>query len=350
MKKTKRREPGLRTLYWGFTLCVFLVLVITISFFTGTEIVLQLTGLLGGDEDSAWRVLPVIISAVSSLALGSLVSFLIVHVPLKPIKKLVKAMSRLADGHFDERLDFGNVRPMKELADTFNQLAHELENTRILRSDFVNTFSHEFKTPIVSLRGFARLLQREDLSEAQRREYVDIIADESNRLANMATNVLNLTRLENQTILSNVHEFNLSEQLRRCLLLLEKKWTEKNLIINADFTETLIQADEELLKEVWVNLFDNAVKFSPEGGELTVEVLRKEGFVSVSFTNHGPEILPDQQRYLFDKFWQGDSSRATEGTGVGLSLVKRIVELHHGSIDVSSSPAETCFTVTLPLQ
>ena len=349
MKQKKRREPGLRTLYWVFTLCVFVVLVITISFFTGTELVLQLTGLLGGDEDSAWRILPVIISAVSSLLLGSLVSFLIVHVPLKPIKKLVKAMSRLADGHFEERLDFGNVRPMKELADTFNRLAHELENTQILRSDFVNSFSHEFKTPIVSLRGFARLLQREDLSDDQRREYVDIIADESNRLANMATNVLNLTRLENQTILSNTHEFNLAEQLRRCILLLEKKWSRKNLIVNADFSEMLIRADEELLREVWVNLFDNAVKFSPEGAELNVELIRQSSSVAVAFINHGPEIPAEDQHYLFDKFWQSDTSRSTEGTGIGLSLVKRIVELHRGTIQVQSSAEETVFTVVLPL-
>lgn len=344
----KQRDRSLRSLKMGFTLCIFLILAITISFFSGLELVLTQIGWLR-EQDDAWTLIPVLVSALVSLPLGTLVTTVFLHFPMRPIKKLLRGMKRLAEGHFEERLDFEGVSTMKEMEDTFNTLASELQNTEMLRSDFVNNFSHEFKTPIVSLRGFARLLQREDLTEQQRREYVDIIVDESTRLANMATNVLNLTKIENQTILTDTSQFNLSEQIRKCILLLEKKWTLKNLEVTADFREYMISADEELLKEVWLNLLDNAVKFSPQDGEIAVKISRWEEKLHVSVHNHGPQLLEEEKKRLFDKFWQGDTSHASEGTGIGLSIVRRIVELHNGAITVESTPEETCFTVVLPV-
>jgi len=343
----KQRVPSLRSLKMGFTLCIFIILAITISFFSGLELVLTQIGWLR-ESENAWTLFPVLVSALVSLPLGTLVTTVFLHFPMRPIKRLLKSMKRLADGHFEERLDFEGVSTMKEMEDTFNALASELQNTEMLRSDFVNHFSHEFKTPIVSLRGFARLLQRGDLTEEQRREYVDIIVDESTRLANMATNVLNLTKIENQTILTDTSEFNLSEQLRRCILLLEKKWTAKEMEIAADFQEFMISADQEMLKEVWLNLLDNAIKFSPHGGEIGVNIVRRENSLHVSVHNHGPVITEEQKKRLFDKFWQGDSSHASEGTGIGLSIARKIVELHNGSILVDSRPEETVFTVLLP--
>ncbi|MBR3875142.1 MAG: HAMP domain-containing histidine kinase [Clostridia bacterium] len=340
-------EPSLRATKWALRVCVFLILFITITCFTSLELIFTHFGWLQGDED-ALQFLPLFVSAVISLPIGALLTTLMLHFPLKPVNKLLQGMKRLASGHFEERLHFKRSTGLNEIADTFNTLASELQNTEMLRSDFVNNFSHEFKTPIVSVRGFAKLLQRDDLTAEQRHEYLDIIVDETTRLANMATNVLNLTRLENQSILSSVTRFNLSEQLRRCILLMEKKWTAKQLLISADFSEHMISGDAELLKEVWVNLLDNAVKFSPEGAEIKVEIRHKLGQLDVSFTNHGPEIAPDEQKRLFDKFWQSDSSHAAEGTGIGLSLVKRIVELHKGKVSVESDPAQTIFHVILP--
>jgi len=239
---------------------------------------------------------------------------------------------------------------MKELADTFNTLAGELQNTEMLRSDFVNNFSHEFKTPLVSIHGFAQLLQKGQNLTDDQREYVDVIADESMRLAYMATNVLNLTKIENQSILTNAVEFNLSEQLRKCILLLEKKWAEKELSFAAEFGEHFVRADQEMLKQVWVNLLDNAIKFSPHGREIGVDIRRTTEGTQITVANHGPMITQDEQKRLYDKFWQGDTSHAAQGTGIGLSVVKKIVELHKGSIAVRSNEQETAFIVTLPDQ
>ena len=295
------------------------------------------------------RLVIVLICAAASVTLGSFITAVSIQLPMLPVKKLIRGMTRLANGHFEERMQFREMSAMREVGDAFNALASELQNTEMLRSDFINNFSHEFKTPIVSIRGFARILQRTDLSEDKRQEYVGIIMDESTRLANMATNVLNLTKIEKQTILAGKKEFNLSEQLRRCILLLEKKWENKRLRVLADFPEYLISGDEELLKEVWVNLLDNAIKFSPEEAELEVRAARRGKWQEVSIVNHGPQITPEQMKRLYDKFWQGDPSRAAEGTGIGLSIVKKVVDLHNGHVEVQSTPEKTVFTVQLPM-
>jgi len=338
-------EPSLKTLRLGFTLCVFVILLVTILVFSGIEILLERTRIV---DITYGRLVIVLICAAASVTLGSFITAVSIQLPMLPVKKLIRGMTRLANGHFEERMQFREISAMKEVGDAFNALASELQNTEMLRSDFVNNFSHEFKTPIVSIRGFARILQRSDLTEQQRQEYVGIIVDESTRLASMATNVLNLTKIEKQTILTSKMDFNLSEQLRRCILLLEKKWEHKRLNVLAEFPEYLVAGDEEMLKEVWMNLLDNAIKFSPEAAELEVRTARRGQWQEVSIVNHGPQIPPEQMKRLYDKFWQGDPSRAAEGTGIGLSIVKKVVDLHNGQIAVESTPEETIFTVRLP--
>ncbi|MBR6570399.1 MAG: HAMP domain-containing histidine kinase, partial [Clostridia bacterium] len=322
-----------------------IILLVTVLVFSGIEILLERTRIM---EVTYGRLVVVIICAAASITLGSFITAVSIRLPMLPIKKLMRGLTRLANGHFEERIEFREMSAIKELADAFNTLAEELQNTEMLRSDFVNNFSHEFKTPIVSIRGFARMLQRPDLPPEKRREYADIIVEESNRLANMATNVLKLTKIEKQTILTNKQEFNLSEQLRRCILLLADKWEAKQLDMQADFPEYLIRGDMELLNEVWFNLLDNAVKFSPAGGTVEAHIVSQDGWLRVSIHNHGPQITPEQQKRLFDRFWQGDASRSAEGTGIGLSIVKKVVELHGGQVSVQSSPEETVFTVSLP--
>ena len=234
------------------------------------------------------------------------------------------------------------------MIDSFNTTAQELEGTEMLRSDFINNFSHEFKTPIVSIAGFAGLLKQGNLDEQEQKEYLNIIESESRRLAYMATNVLNLTKVENQTILTDVSVFNLSEQLRTCVLLLEAKWEQKNLEMNLELEEHTISGNQELLRQVWVNLLDNAIKFSPEGQSVEISAAEEESSVAVSITNTGSYIPQEQQSAIFRKFYQADHSHNTEGNGIGLAVVKRVVELHGGSIRVESNPSFTKFTVTLP--
>lgn len=346
MKKLRIKNPN-RQLWLIFSFCIFCILAITISIFLTTVLVLAQMGYLT-DITSASQSLPIIFSAIASLPIGALLTMVLVHIPLKPVNRLANGMKRLSEGHFDERVELGSIRVYRELSESFNTLASELERTEMLRSDFVNHFSHEFKTPIVSIRGFAKILKRGGLTREEEQEYLDIIVDESTRLSTMATNVLSLTKVENQSILTDVTEFNLSEQLRRCVLMLEKKWTDKALTIEAVFGEHRICANEQLLKEVWLNLLDNAIKFSPVSADIGVHIHPAGDGLAVTVSNHGPMIPEEHQKRLFDKFWQGDASHASDGTGVGLSIVRQVVRLHRGSIEVQSSEEKTAFIVTLP--
>ena len=227
-------------------------------------------------------------------------------------------------------------------------MATELENTSLLRADFINNFSHEFKTPIVSIAGFAKLLRKGNLAPGEQEEYLAIIEDESLRLSTMATNVLNMTRVENQEILTDVRSYNLSEQIRNCVLILEDKWTAKNIELILDFKEYAVSANEELMKQVWLNLLDNAVKFTTDYGLVEVDITEEKEYVSVSVINSGSEIPEESRERIFQKFYQADESHSAEGSGIGLAVVQKIVELHHGQVTVESHEGCTSFTVVLP--
>lgn len=237
---------------------------------------------------------------------------------------------------------------INEITNGFNQMAEELDNTKMLRGDFINNFSHEFKTPIVSIAGFTKLLKRGNLTEEQQREYLDIIEEESLRLSAMATNVLNMTKVENQTILTDVTQFNLSEQIRSSVLLLENPWTRKNIEFSLEFDEYEIWANEELLKQIWINLIDNAIKFSPEYGMIVIKIVDEGEKYKISIANSGTEIPEERRKKIFDKFYQADESHSSEGNGIGLAIVKRVTELHHGEVKVDCKNGITTFAVELP--
>lgn len=306
--------------------------------------------LTGSFSQVTWKL--IIIHFVVSLILGILISLGAVAVLLRPVRNLISSMNRLARGDFAARIQVGPVmkksRTFVAAAESFNTLAQQLENTELLRSDFVNNFSHEFKTPIVSIAGFAKLLRRGNLPQAEQAEYLRIIEEESMRLSYMATNVLNLTKVENQTILTDVVPYNLSEQLRGCILLLEREWEQKNLDLQLELGEYQIQANQELLKQVWINLLDNAIKFAPEGHTVRVTIQPENTGLAISITNTGSEIPLEKQDKIFNKFYQADESHVTKGNGVGLAIVKRIVQLHEGSIELTSDHEVTTFTVHLP--
>ena len=294
----------------------------------------------------------ILFMSIISLVIGSTIAMILGKIPLGPINKLVNGMNSLAAGNFKTRLEYGRLigtnPTFNEITESFNTLAEELENTEMLRSDFINNFSHEFKTPIVSIAGLAKLLKKGNLSEEQKKLYLDAIEEESMRLSYMATNVLNMTKVENQTILTDVSRYNLSEQVRSAVLLLERNWTRKNVDLQLDFDEFDIEANEELLKQVWINLVDNAVKFVPRCGTISLEVVDAGENLRVMVSNTGKEIPKDKQDKIFNKFYQADESHAQEGNGIGLAIVKRIVELHEGTISVKSENGMTTFTVELP--
>lgn len=347
--KNPPKNPPRLILTIVFATVVFVILVITMTIVGTVIVILDQAGIIQAFTTPD-ILFPSIAFGIASILIGTLVATILSSIPLKPFNTIITGMNKLANGEYKTRIELGHFPLSSEISSSFNTLACELENTEMLRSDFVNNFSHEFKTPIVSICGFAKLLQKESISKEHQKEYLDIIVEESTRLSEMATNILNLTKVENQSILTDITCFNLSEQLRNCVLLLENKWSKKGLTIDADFDEYRIDACEELLKQVWINLVDNAIKFTPENGEIHITITQLTDIVTVSFKNNGPKMSEEEITRIFDKFWQGDTSHATEGTGIGLSIAKRIVELHMGTISVKSSREETIFSVELPIK
>lgn len=351
MKKQEHQHRVALTLLFtalvlAFMLVTLLIVGVAIYFLVQLEI---LTG-PNHTVPSAARI--IIIFVVANLVLGAGMTFFFGKIPMKPVNKLINQMNRLAAGDYKARLDYGDFLSkhptIVELTDSFNRMASELQSTEMLRSDFINNFSHEFKTPIVSITGFAKLLRKGNLPEEKKEEYLRIIETESLRLSQMATNVLNLTKVENQTILTDITEFNLSEQIRSCILVLSEKWEQKEIEYIIDFDEYNIRANEDLLKQVWINLLGNAVKFSPTGGMIEVKITEQEDTMTVSIMNTGSEIAPEHQKKIFNKFYQADESHSSEGNGIGLAIVKLITELHDGTVSVSSGNGSTTFTVVLP--
>ena len=221
--------------------------------------------------------------------------------------------------------------------ESFN-LVHIFECGQCFRWNLEKDGSYKVISEIFDSRGAA---------DEQKAEYLDIIETESLRLSAMATNVLNLTKIENQSILTELSEYNLSEQLRTCVLMLESKWSRKDIELELDFDEHTVYANEELLKQVWLNLIDNAIKFSEEGGCVAIRAGESSDSVWVSVENNGAEISEEDKKKIFNKFYQTDKSHSGEGNGIGLAIVKKIVELHGGKTDVESKNGKNTFTITL---
>ena len=286
-------------------------------------------------------------------AIAALLFAWLSNVYLHPMKQLIRATKEVRRGNFKVRVHHRELHPvteMQELVENFNKMVGELEGIELFRNDFINSFSHEFKTPIVSIRGFARELLRDGVTEAQQQEYIRIIESESDRLAGLATNILELSRLENQELVTDSTCFYLDEQLRRSLLLFESEWMEKELEIRPELVELRYRCNEELLALVWNNLISNAVKFTPHGGCVSVTMSVTNTNVTVEIQDTGIGMDAETVEHIFDKFYQGDSSHHNRGYGIGLALVKRAVCLCGGSITVESTlGVGSTFRVVLPI-
>lgn len=270
-----------------------------------------------------------------------------------PAQRITEAASKMIEGKFDVRIEpisrFVTDDNFNEIIDAVNKMAEELSGVETLRTDFIANVSHEMKTPLAVMQNYGTLLQEPDLPEEKRVEYAKIITDASRRLADMMTNILKLNRLENQQIYPNLDTFDLGEQLCECLLGYESVWERKNIEIESDIAEDVtIAADAELLSLVWNNLFSNAFKFTEEGGRVGVALSADEKYATVKISDTGCGMSAEVGAHIFEKFYQGDSSRATQGNGLGLALVKRVVDIMQGEIDVKSEVGVgTTFTVRI---
>ena len=349
--KTKKR-PNRISLTLLLSVVVFFALLIAILLALGLVMLLIQLHVFKGVSEEIRMSNVLMVMVLISLVMGAALVLIMSKIPVNPINIFVNGLNNLAAGNFKTRISYkgllANQPAVLEITESFNKLAKELENTEMLRSDFINNFSHEFKTPIVSIAGFAKLLQRGNLTEEQKMQYLNAIEEESMRLSYMATNILNMTKVENQEILTDVTNFNLSEQIRFAVLLMEDQWSKKNLELQLDFDEHMIDANEELLKQVWINLVGNAVKFAPRCATVAVDICATAESYIVEVSNTGSEIPPEKQKRIFNKFYQADESHAQEGSGIGLAIVKKIVDLHSGWVSVKSGDGMTAFTVELP--
>jgi len=276
------------------------------------------------------------------------------HTVHKPVARITEGVNRMISGDFEVRIPkivgMSSGNEFDVIIDGLNKMAKELGGVETLRSDFISNVSHEMKTPLTAIQNYSMLLQNLELPKDKQLEYAKAITEQSRKLSSLITNILKLNKLENQQIFPNKEVYNLSEQLCECMLAFENIWEEKGLKIEADLPEDIsVEADGELLSLVWNNLISNAVKFSEDGGVVSISLKVEDRMVIVQIKDNGCGMTPETGRNIFKKFYQGDTSHATQGNGLGLALVKRVMDIVGGEISVSSKLGMgSIFTVKLP--
>lgn len=271
----------------------------------------------------------------------------------RPAREIQKVLKKIKEGAFDARISISHLGykeyRFRDISESINLLAEELGSVETLRTDFIANVSHELKTPLAVIQNYGTMLQNSNLSTEDRLEYAKAITDASRRLANLITNILKLNKLENQQIFPSIEEYDLGEQICESILQFEDFWEQKNIEIETDLEDNVkIRSDAELLSLVWNNLISNAVKFTPAGGKITVTMKSENDHVTVSVSDTGCGIKPEVGEHIFEKFYQGDTSHATQGNGLGLALVKRVVDIMNGEIGVESIYGEgSTFTVKI---
>ena len=288
----------------------------------------------------------------------SIVSILLITIALmqnisrkivNPIKKITDATKKVASGDFTIELETKRDDEIGELTHNFNKMVKELNSIECLQKDFINNVLHEIKTPISSIQGFAKLLEADDLIKEERKEYAEIIKEESDRLLYLSTNILKLAKLENQERIMNKTKFNIAEQIRRTISVLEQKWKEKNIKFNVSLKEQEFLGEKDLMYQVWMNIIENSIKFSKQDGQIDVKMKTNQDSIIVEIKDYGIGMEEEEAKKIFDRFYQVDKSHTKPGAGLGMTIAKRIVELSDGKIEVKSKLNEsTTFIVTLP--
>lgn len=342
--KSQKATPRGDNLRLYFIVCIFAILCVTLG------VSALLTLLLEWLTNTHFTVPTIVWMVLFSVVLGGGLSIIMSRFFLRPVTRMGRAMERVAAGDFTVRLDNpGALGEMRDSYAHFNTMTRALAATETLQSDFISNVSHEFKTPINAIEGYAMLMQDAGNDPALQREYADKILLSTRRLSELVNNILLLSKVDNQTMPLKKHPYRLDEQLRRAILLLERKWTQKQIEWDVDMDEATYTGNESLMLHVWVNLLDNAIKFDPVGGEIRLRLHCESTCIRITVSDNGPGIPKDQQSAIFERFYQADGSHKSEGNGLGLALARRIVRMCGGEISVSSEPGKgSCFTVELP--
>lgn len=271
------------------------------------------------------------------------------HFPI--LSGAIDAMNKISSGDFNVLVKTNELDPFNEVADNVNRMVKELGYLEKLRQDFISDVSHEIQSPLTSISGFATLLKKGNLSENQISHYANIIETESKRLSKLSENLLRLSNLENDDKNLNLKKYKMNKQIESILLMLEPQWSSKNITLDVSLEETIICGDEDLLSQVFINLFNNAIKFTPENGNIDVNLCSNENGIECKISDTGIGISPQDQPRIFERFYKADKSRdrSLGGNGLGLSIVKKIIDLHGGKISLISEIGKgTEFTVLLP--
>ena len=348
-KNTAKRNVETRIAIW-LAIQSFIIILAAMLAFLFVDVMSRLQ-FFGGDGNlpiSIGLALGMIIPL--SALLGGLNNYLN-KTTLNHISTISEAMEKAANGDFETELVMNetsnSARIYEDIYDNYNKMCTELKQVQILRGDFINNYSHEFKTPITSINGFAELLLSQEVTEAERNQYLRIIADESARLAELANSTILLSKLDAQSIITDRKTYSLAEQLRHCSILLSSQWNCKNISMNNDLAEVSYYGNPQLMEQLWLNLLSNAIKFTPENGEISVILSQTDTNISISITDSGIGMSDDIANHIFEKYYRGEKTHNKQGLGLGLSIVKRIVDLTDGEIEVKSKPnAGSTFTVT----
>ena len=292
-------------------------------------------------------------AAIIFMMTGSIVFLIVADIIVKPISRLTKITDELAKGNYKVRVNYEGKDEISSLYASFNQMAVRLAKQETIRQQFISDVSHEFQTPLTAISGFATILKNENLTDEQRQKYADIILFNSNRLSHLSKNMLQLTLLDGEDTSLDKSEFPLIEQLNRVIEMEDNAALSKDIEIEFIHPkkEFIIEADESRMEQVWINLLSNAIKYTNEHGVVTVEVRRTPTELQVRFEDTGVGMSQDAISHIFERFYRQDKSRTIEGNGLGLSIVKRIIDLHHYKIDVESQEdVGSVFTVYIPYE
>lgn len=267
----------------------------------------------------------------------------------RKVSRLISAINEVAGGNYNITLNPKKAKPLTDVVVNFNKMTAELKSVETLRNDFINDFSHEFKTPITSINGFANLLLDTEVSEEEHREYLQIIADESERLSALSRETLMMSRLDNQQSIPDKKYYALDEQIKQNIILLSREWSAKKIDLSADLPPVTYYGNMDLMSHIWINLLGNAIKFTPVHGKINVSMRQEPKQIVVLVSDTGKGMTDGEMIRIFNKYYQADPSHSTKGMGLGLSIAHRIVELSGGRIDVTSTPGSgSTFAVYLP--
>lgn len=331
------------------TILIFFSLVIsTLAFFA---LMYVLTSLEIVDTNN-FRTVPVLlIFGIFSISIGTVVSAFVVKRVLNPIMVLRMNMEKVAKRDFTIQMNqYQSIKEVQKLYTSFNTMVRELNSVETLRNEFTTTVSHEFKTPVATIQGYVQLLQNLDLSESERQDYYKRILNGTQQLSTLSDNILNLTKLNNENFVLNKRQFRLDEQIREVILFLQPKWEKQQLGWTIDLENATINGDEEFLHQVWLNLIDNAIKYNQTAGTIAISLTKDDSSCCIEIEDSGIGMTEETIQKMFERFYQEDTTRKTQGNGLGLSLVKEIIELHEGQITAVSKPgAGTKFCIQLPL-